>query len=205
MTEKKVVDWEAIEPQYRAGIRSLEDIGKEYGVTKAAIHKHAKKHDWTRDLSKRIAAKADAKVNAAAVNDSVNAQRAVSERQVIDAAVDLQYRVRMKARRDIEELEELVFMLMAELKTQTKDPGAFEELGDLMRAEDDRGQDKRNDLYNRVISSSSRIDSAKKLVEMVERLVLLKFKLFGVKIDDDGSGDRGGIEDFLKRLGEKGV
>ena len=34
---RKIVDWDAIGVHYRAGIRSLKDIGAELGVSDAAI------------------------------------------------------------------------------------------------------------------------------------------------------------------------
>ena len=41
-------DWEAIEREFRAGIRSLREIGAEYGVTEGAIRKRAKRDGWQR-------------------------------------------------------------------------------------------------------------------------------------------------------------
>ena len=37
------VDWEAVEREYRVGIRSLADIGNEFGVSAPGILKKAKK------------------------------------------------------------------------------------------------------------------------------------------------------------------
>lgn len=45
---RKQIDWDAIEPHYRAGIRSLKDIGAEFEVSDAAIIKHAKRDGWVR-------------------------------------------------------------------------------------------------------------------------------------------------------------
>lgn len=203
VVKKPAVEWDAIEPHYRAGIRSLKDIGAEYGVSDAAIVKHAKKHGWTRNLAAKIAARAEAKVSAAAVSAEVSAQRSANQEQVVEANADLQYRVRMKARQDIVDLEEIVLMLMAELRAQTTQPEVFDELAEIMRCEDERGQDKRNDTYRRVISFSGRVDSAKKLVEMVEKLVLLKFKLFGIKDEESQVSD---IDTMLLRVArEKGL
>lgn len=52
-------DWESISREYRAGIRSLRDIGKEFYVTEGAIRKRAKKEQWPRDLSEKIKARAE--------------------------------------------------------------------------------------------------------------------------------------------------
>lgn len=43
--------WEGIENEYRAGIRSLRDIGEEYGVSHAAIRKRAERDRWSRGIS----------------------------------------------------------------------------------------------------------------------------------------------------------
>ena len=75
---RPAIDWEAVEREYRAGVRSLADIGTEFGVSAPGILKRAKKDGWVRDLSAKIKAKADAKVNESLVNDSVNAKTAVS-------------------------------------------------------------------------------------------------------------------------------
>jgi len=58
VTEKRTIEWDLIEPHYRAGIRSLKDIGKEFGVSDAAIIKRAKRDGWVRDLAAKIQAKA---------------------------------------------------------------------------------------------------------------------------------------------------
>jgi hypothetical protein len=48
---RKVIDWEAVEIQYQAGVRSLKDIGVEFGVSDAGIIKRAKNEGWTRGLA----------------------------------------------------------------------------------------------------------------------------------------------------------
>lgn len=45
---KTEIDWAAVELHYRANLRSLKDIGKEYGVSDAGIIKRAKRDGWTR-------------------------------------------------------------------------------------------------------------------------------------------------------------
>ena len=53
----KVVDWERIELDYRAGIKTLRDIAQEHGITHGAITKRSKRDDWVRDLTAKIQAK----------------------------------------------------------------------------------------------------------------------------------------------------
>ena len=53
----KPTDWERIELDYRAGIKTLRQIGEEHGITHGAINKRAKRDGWERDLSQKIHAK----------------------------------------------------------------------------------------------------------------------------------------------------
>lgn len=55
---RAAVDWDAVEREYRIGLRSLKDIGVEFGVSDAGIIKRAKRDGWVRDLSARIESKA---------------------------------------------------------------------------------------------------------------------------------------------------
>lgn len=56
MAEKRVIDWDAIERDYRQGIKTLREMADIHNVSHVAITKHAKKFDWTRDLSAKIKA-----------------------------------------------------------------------------------------------------------------------------------------------------
>ena len=54
MAERKSVDWEAIEREYRAGQLSVREIARTSGVTETAIRKHAKADGWTRALAEKV-------------------------------------------------------------------------------------------------------------------------------------------------------
>ncbi|MNV92608.1 hypothetical protein D3C71_1872240 [compost metagenome] len=70
--------------------------------------------------------------------------------------------------------------LLDELETETGDIDLFRELGDILRSEDDKGQDRRNDVYQKVISSAGRIDSMKKLAETLKNLVGIEREAYGI-------------------------
>ena len=176
--KKPALDWEAIEREYRAGIRSLADIGKEYGVSAPAILKRARRDDWARDLSAKIRAKAEAKVNAALVNDSVNGK--AKEAEIIDAGSDLQARVVLSQRKDVARSRNLAMSLLAELEQTTENAGLFAELGEILRAPDSNGTDKLNDIYRKVIAMPSRIDAMKKLAETLKVLIACEREAYGI-------------------------
>ena len=48
MNQSPGVDWKRIEFEYRAGIRSLREMGAAHGVSHVAISKRAKAHEWER-------------------------------------------------------------------------------------------------------------------------------------------------------------
>lgn len=104
MAEKRArVDWDAVEPHYRAGIRSLRDIGEEFGCSDAAIVKHATKNAWTRNLKAKVDAKADAKLAAALVATERADQPAakLTEAIRVEVEAEVQARVRHSHRTDI--------------------------------------------------------------------------------------------------------
>lgn len=179
-TAAKSIDWEAVEMQYRAGIRSLKEIGKEFGVSDAGIIKRAKRDGWVRDLKAKIQAKAEAKVSAAMVRAEVSAEKKLTEKMVVEANATRVADVRMAHRTDIARSRKLAMSMLDELEIETGDPSLFEELGDLLRSEDDKGQDKRNDIYRKVISSAGRIDSMKKLADTLKTLVGLEREAYGI-------------------------
>lgn len=194
MASDKTIDWEAVELQYRAGVRSLKEIGKEFGVSDAGIIKRAKRDGWSRDLTAKIKAKADAKVSAAAVSAEVSANRKVAEIQVVEANAEAIFRVRMEHRTDIKRTRELFQGLMGEIEGMTAYPELAEELFELLNdptegADPDKpmskGEEERHrrmrDTFNRIMSSPGRIDSAKKLTEMLEKVIRLERQAFSIE------------------------
>lgn len=104
------VDWDAIEPHYRANVRSLRDIGAEFDVSDAAIIKHASKMGWERDLGGKIKAKADAKLAAALVATERADQPAakLTEAVRVEVEAEVQARVRQSHRTDINRSKRIV-------------------------------------------------------------------------------------------------
>lgn len=47
--ENKPIDWDGIERDYRAGVMSVREIAKWYGVSHTAINKRAKAEGWVRE------------------------------------------------------------------------------------------------------------------------------------------------------------
>ena len=178
-----VPDWERIELDYRAGAMSLREIAANHpGTNHVAIARRAKTEGWTRDLSERIKAKAEDLVTRAAVTADVTANRAVTEKQVVEANAQDQASVRLSHRKDIQRKRAIVASLMDEMEAQVGPENAalLAGLGEVMRSPDENGQDKLNDLYRKIISLPERAKTAKTLAETLRITVDMERQAFGM-------------------------
>ena len=155
-------DWERIELDYRAGIKTLRQIADEHGISHVAVAKRAKRDGWTRDLAGKIQAKADELVNKSLVTSSVTAQTKIAEKAVIDANAQAVADIRLAHRSDIRRARNLTNSLLAELEAQT-DPsvhcriGSSETRGGL-RCRSSRGSLPHRQLRNACTRQQARVD-----------------------------------------------
>lgn len=201
--DKKPIDWEAIELDYRAGIKTLRQIADEHGLTHGAINKRAKKDGWTRDLSAKIAAKAKELVSKQTVSKEVSKEAKIAERDTIEANAAMIANKIGEQRQDVTRARRLVMDLLGELEHQTEYRELYDEFGEIMRSDDEKGQDRRNDLYQKIISHAGRTDSAKKLADALNNLVNLETKVYGIESRHDDPAEaaaRGAAEGVMKAL-----
>lgn len=173
-------DWEAIESAYRAGVMSLREIASQHGISEGAIRKRAKRDDWSRDLNAKVKERADDLVRKAEVRKQVRTETVLSERVLIEATAEVIATVRMEHRGDIRRARELTNTLFDELARECGDVAALEQLGELMRREDDKGMDRLNDLYNKIISLPSRVKSMKDLSDSLKTLIGLEREAYSI-------------------------
>ncbi len=102
MANKTAVDWESVERAYRVGQDTLEEIGSAHGISKGRISQVAKKSGWDRDLSVRIRIKAEAKLNAEAINAELNKEaKRLSDNEIVEKAATTVANVQLSHRADI--------------------------------------------------------------------------------------------------------
>jgi hypothetical protein len=160
-------------------VKTLRQIAEEHGITHGAINKPAKRDEWVRDLSAKIAAKADELVSKAAVSISVSKPSA-TERDVVAANAQLQADAVLSQREDVRRGRRLVMSLFEELEHETEHRDLYLQLGKLMQSPDDAGADKLNELYRKVISLPQRIDGARKLSESLRIQIELERKVLNI-------------------------
>jgi hypothetical protein len=183
---KKDVDWEGLETGYRSG-KSFRLLAKEFGISSTRIAQVADENNWTRDLTAIIAEKTATKLNAANLNTNLNGKKA-SEREVVEATAQVQTNTILAHRTDIQRGRNLTMLMMAELEFQTNNMDLLEQLRELMHSPDDKGVDKRDELFRKVISLQSRAGTMKTLAESLKSLIGLERQAFNISgIDDDGN------------------
>jgi hypothetical protein len=201
MAAPKKVDYESIEPGWRAGAKSPAQLAAEYtaatgiSVSHTAIIKHFKKVGVPRDLGAKVKAKADAMVLEAMVTGKVSTETTKTDAKIIADNAAIEATVRIEHRKDAKRARTLVISLLGELEGQTANNETLVELGEMMRRENDNGVDRLNDTYNKIISSAGRIDSVKKLTEALKNLIGIEREAYGLDQPEKPAGDLKDLSD----------
>jgi hypothetical protein len=210
MTEPREINWAQIEAAYRAGVKSLRQIGAEFGVTEGAIRKRAGKEGWERDLAEKVRLKAEEKVRKEAVRAEVREATRVPEADIVEANADLVAGVTLGHRKDISRSRALGMALLEELERGTFNQDLFEQLANLVAGPPIHGTDpadkaaerRRQQLlesFEKTMSLPSRVDSMKKLADTLKTLIALEREAYGMLNDGKNQG-AGTLEDWLDGL-----
>ena len=205
---KKKVDYDLIEPGWRAGIKSPAQLAAEYTeatgqpVSRVAIIKHFEKRNVPRDLGAKIQAKAESLVAAAAVTGQVTAETRATETAIVEKNGRDVALVALGHRRDIKRGRELVISMLDELESQSsaETREAFRRLGEIMAAPDEYGRDKLNDAYMAAVSLPERIKGVKALTEALKNVVALEREAWGLNANVKPSDAANPVAAFLAGL-----
>jgi chaperonin cofactor prefoldin len=199
---KPEVDWEIIEKHYRAGVMTLRQIASEGGVVESAVRKRAKRDGWPRNLNAKIQARAEDLVRKDAVRKISAQKNAPSEKEVVEVNAQAAAIVLIVQKDSIKRSHTLFKKLMDELELTTDNKDLFGKLGELLdkSGPDENGkmvQDKINEIYRKVISMPGRVDAAKKMTEILEKVVKLEREAFGL---DDGNATDNPVDALLRKI-----
>lgn len=184
--DKPQIDWERIELDYRAGVKSLREIADGSGTSHVNIAKRAKAQGWVRDLTKKIEAKANELVNKASVNTPVNKASPTAERVTVEAVANSQASIRLAHRADIERARRLCMGMLTELEQQSADPALITETADILRSTppEEMTKEKRAKLAEMAAkagSLQSRSSTMRSLAESLKGLIALERQAFGIR------------------------
>lgn len=176
--DERIINWPAIEIDYRAGVKSLRVLAAEYGISHGAINKRARRDGWPRDLSARIAERTRELVSRAAVSAEDTAVSRAAEKAVVEANATLQADIILAHRTDIQAARALVVSMLKELDLVSQNRDQLEQMAEAVTADDKSGR--RQELFERAISLPSRAGAVDKLSGALSRLVALEREAFGL-------------------------
>lgn len=174
------IDWVSIEADFRAGIKAARQIAREqtergHPVSHTAINKRAREEKWSRDLSAKIRAAADAKVSKAAVSSGVSKEKkAATEAVVVEAGARLQAHIRLTHRAGLTRYWSNIEKLQNKLD-QAETPGDGKAVLTIL-------------VHATVV---------KRIGDALAKAVALERQAYGITPDDDG-GEGG--NDFIARM-----
>ena len=189
--ENKAPDWEQIELDYRANIKSLRLIASEQNISDTAIRKRAKKENWPRDLKAKINAKAEQLVRAEVVRGEVRTKTTITEKETIDANANVVASIRISHRKDISRARSMTMSLFDELEQMigVENVDLLNQLGELLYSPNAKGEDKLNDLYMKVIQLPNRVKAMKELSDTLKTLVGLERQAYGLEEKENTTVD----------------
>ena len=221
MAAAKKIDYERIEPGWRAGILSPQQLAEIYTaetgvpITRSAINKHFRDLGIPRDLAAKVHAKADellasSMVSGGMVSGKVSPEplKPIREAEIVAHSAATEASVRLEHRRDITRMRALVLRLLDECEAEAATPGLFASLGEIMASPDERGRDRAREAYDKAIGLPQRIKGVKELAEALRVLVGMEREAYGITsgaeaaVGDDGAAD---VINTLKRLRGQGV
>ena len=187
------VRWDEIEPHYKAGLRSVASIGRQFGVSHVAILKHAKKMDWVRSLKPQILARADELVTAAQVTGSVTAKApSVTERIAVESHAQAIALLQIAHQASGAELRGIATELLAELRSTTRDADLFVRLRDLLETLEDEPSDEQRlqmrKAFELIASLPGRAKVLRDVVDSFHKIIGLEREAFGLNTDSGTGG-----------------
>lgn len=171
----------------------MREIGVVHGITHTTVRTKAKAEGWTRSLKEQIDAKTKEIITQATavsaetetLEDSKNS-KAINDYETltVNAAAKVIADVMLSHRVLINRYRSLAVAMLSELEVETENRDLFNQLGELLAKPDDKGVDKLNELYHKVISLPVRVDSLKKLSEVLKTLIALEREAFNIDSQD---------------------
>jgi hydrogenase maturation factor HypF (carbamoyltransferase family) len=173
----KAGDWLYAQAQYEQGVKSVPDIAKDVGASTAAIASRAVRERWVRDPAARLRIDEERR---AADTSIYRKELAKQKDEVIRVTAHMQSKILVGHRADIKQARRLAVHLMNELEAMTSGIEEFKNLGVFLNAPDDRGIDKLNNLYKRVISLPERSATLNSLGSVLKTLIQLERQAFSI-------------------------
>jgi len=204
MARRSDIDWDAIEREYRMGVKTNRQLATDHGVQASSIGRRAEKNDWTQDKSAEVRLRAGNMLVRATANATKNATGNATPSAIeIKAAATVLTDTVLNHRVGLARLTRISAAMLNEIEAQTSALDMLAEIIEIARNPDENGQDKRNDLLQRVIALPSRVDSLKKLTEIDEKIRKGEREAFS--ITSEPGGEVNAVASLLSTMGRSSL
>ncbi len=188
------VDWEALQHDYRSGILTIPQLSTLHMLCEQTIREKARQEGWERNLTGKIQAAKEYRLNIKSTIEEMDNLNP-TENEIVQTVAELQSKVILAHRRDIGLARKVCMKLIGELDALTDHADDVRLLGEMMRSPDDNGNDKKNDVYEKIISMKGRTEDMKRLSDSIHKLIELEAKAFGISdYRDDRPATGNGID-----------
>ena len=196
-------DWDAIYPHYQAGVRSIQQLGRQFGVSHTAIIKHAKKHGWARNLRAKIDARAEELVSAAQVTSKVsNSETTPKEKLTVEVNAQIQAEVYLAHRHGSTEARDTALALLAEVSATTTKPELFAQVIDMLSGDTEVDAHALRQLVEHVSGTPGRAKVLKDALDCVDKAFVMERRSYGMDERQKPPEDADSFES-LRDLAEK--
>lgn len=179
---KHLRDFDWAVAQYQTTDRQIIDIADDIGVSRSELFDYFSVNGITRSLAQTTENRAQMML-AQDVIDASTGKIADTRAAIIEVNATMQASLIREHRADIRRFRKLAMNLLTELEGITDYQDVFDDLGTLLRSEDDKGVDKLNDVYRRVISLPGRSEILDRLGKTLKTVVMLERQAFGMRDD----------------------
>lgn len=189
------VDWDALEPHFKAGLRSMQSISREFKVSRAGILKHAAKQRpaWIRNLKPQIIARAAELVTAEPAEEVTATGYSPTEIQIIEVNAKALAIVQQAHRTVAAEARSIGIQLLAELGASTNSPELFARVIENLELCEEPDQAAKADMREvvRIISNlPQRAAVYKTMVEALAKVQGMERESYGLNTEDGTGRDR---------------
>ena len=163
-------DWQYARQLYEFTDKPTRFIAEAIGRSQTMVVKYAQDNGWERNRKDTEAQRTAVLVAAA----KIEAQRERDTQFEIIERVnqEMQARVLVEHRADIKRARKICASLFQELEQMVSGLPDLQDLGTILRSEDDRGRDKLNDAYKKIISLPERSASLRALSDAMRGLLM---------------------------------
>lgn len=191
------VDWEGVERDYRAGVMTIRQIGEAHGISHTLVQRHAKRYAWARDLSERIAVKAEEKLAERTVSVEVANLPPGKHKDslIVETRASQVAEIRHGQRQRFSQMAELSTEMFVELKASFANRVDLNTLGELLAQYTEGGAPTPlTKAFMDAVALPGQIKAFKDLTDIITKLTDMESKAFKLdKAPEEGNGGRASL------------